>query len=244
MFENAAWLQLPDRGLIKVSGLAAEKFLQGQLTCDVNVAKETFGCLGAHCNVKGRILFTFRLMYFEEIYWLSLPKSQVEMAMQSLKKYAVFSKVIIEEAYDQATIEQIKNYFPAQETEQVNKLSLIQNGIAEIYPETCGQFTPHEINYHQLNAVSFDKGCYIGQEIVARMHYLGKLKTALTLINLKCSTPPQRGEKMFYKTGELEELAGYLVDFAEKSRDEYAVLASLYVKAKDQPLYLATPACF
>jgi folate-binding protein YgfZ len=49
-------------------------------------------------------------------------------------------------------------------------------GIPEIDHNTQGLFTPHDINYPAINGVSFSKGCYTGQEIVARMHYLGKLK--------------------------------------------------------------------
>lgn len=52
----------------------------------------------------------------------------------------------------------------------------IQQGIAHIYPETRDMFTPEEINYTLIDAVSFRKGCYTGQEIVARMHYKGKHK--------------------------------------------------------------------
>lgn len=52
----------------------------------------------------------------------------------------------------------------------------IQEGIAHIFPETRELFTPEEINYSLIDAVSFRKGCYTGQEIVARMHYKGKHK--------------------------------------------------------------------
>jgi folate-binding protein YgfZ len=51
----------------------------------------------------------------------------------------------------------------------------INAGIAEIRQTTSGLLTPHAINFHQIDyAVSFQKGCYTGQEVVARMHYLGK----------------------------------------------------------------------
>jgi tRNA-modifying protein YgfZ len=49
-------------------------------------------------------------------------------------------------------------------------------GIPAIYPETSESFVPQMINLHALNGISFNKGCYPGQEVVARMHYLGKLK--------------------------------------------------------------------
>jgi folate-binding protein YgfZ len=55
-------------------------------------------------------------------------------------------------------------------------------GIADIHADTSGVFTPHALNYHNIgNAVSFSKGCYTGQEVVARMQYLGQLKRQLYL---------------------------------------------------------------
>lgn len=55
----------------------------------------------------------------------------------------------------------------------------IEAGIPTIYPETEDLFLPHHANLPQLLAVSFDKGCYLGQEIIARMHYKGKIKRHL-----------------------------------------------------------------
>lgn len=56
------------------------------------------------------------------------------------------------------------------------------NGIPEIYPETCESFILQYLNLHELGAVSFKKGCYTGQEIIARMKFLGKLKKKTFLI--------------------------------------------------------------
>lgn len=247
-FENAERLRLIDRGLIKVIGPAAEKFLQGLVTCDVRTIKtETssdvtkLSCLGAHCNAKGRILFTFRLFYSEESYFLSLPKNQVAFAIEALKKYAVFSKVSIDdmsEAVSQDTLIAGDRMPHLIDFEQW-KLRDIEAGIAEIYPETREQFTPHELNYHQLGGVSFDKGCYIGQEIVARMHYLGKLKTELVLADFSAGTPPVRGEKIFYAAeNQSPQLGGYLVDFALVKQTQYKLLVSLYATAQSEALWI------
>ena len=66
----------------------------------------------------------------------------------------------------------------------------IKNGIAEIHTNTSGAFTPHAINYHNMgSAVSFSKGCYTGQEVVARMQYLGNLKRQLYLFTSKTTIP-------------------------------------------------------
>lgn len=287
-FSSVSWVLLSDRGFINITGPAAEKFLQGQVTCDVRAVKENVSSLGAHCNVKGRIVFTFRLFYFDEAYWLCLPKSQIDCALQALKKHAVFSKVSIEDVTDtiatlglinelafpdsQHLTEALTHVFPlfgkiprmqliashkcledriktlekTQETTQSAwKLIDIQSGIAEIYPETREQFTPHEINYHELGAVSFDKGCYLGQEIVARMHYLGKLKSALVQMqwkqaekklegmglgsNLFSMDALRPGEKIWNQPTPTADKTpvGYILDFAQENSETYRVLASI-----------------
>lgn len=52
----------------------------------------------------------------------------------------------------------------------------IAAGIGEVFPESYELFTPQELNYQLVNGINFRKGCYTGQEIVARLHYRGKLK--------------------------------------------------------------------
>jgi hypothetical protein len=55
----------------------------------------------------------------------------------------------------------------------------IQAGLPTIYPQTQDHFVPQMCNLDLLGGVSFDKGCYTGQEIVARLHYLGQVKRRL-----------------------------------------------------------------
>lgn len=55
----------------------------------------------------------------------------------------------------------------------------IRAGIPQIWLETTEKYLPHDINLPKLNAVSFNKGCYCGQEIIARMEYRAKLKRGL-----------------------------------------------------------------
>jgi len=87
----------------------------------------------------------------------------------------------------------------------------IQNGIAHIYPTTTDMFTPHMLNYPALNAVSFKKGCYIGQEIIARTHYLGKAKRHLYLATIRMTDTPNPGD-IIYNGSEQE--VGVVIDAA------------------------------
>ncbi len=63
----------------------------------------------------------------------------------------------------------------------------IDAGIPWLFKETTEEFVPQMLNLDTLNAISFEKGCYTGQEIVARTHYLGKNKRSLTLMNYDSS---------------------------------------------------------
>lgn len=145
---------------LQVSGPDASKFLQGQLTCDVTQAP-TFG---AYCNIKGKVECFFKLEQHDGKFLLSMPDSMLDSTLQELKKYAAFSKVELQ------IVEHALVRDPVQE---------IQDMIPEIYPETKAMFFAHDLNLPQINAVSFTKGCYRGQEIVARMQHRGKLKRGL-----------------------------------------------------------------
>ncbi|MEK6805569.1 MAG: folate-binding protein [Pseudomonadota bacterium] len=58
----------------------------------------------------------------------------------------------------------------------------IEAGVPTIYPQTQDHFVPQWCNLDQLGGISFDKGCYTGQEIVARIHYLGEVKRRMKAI--------------------------------------------------------------
>jgi folate-binding protein YgfZ len=71
----------------------------------------------------------------------------------------------------------------------------IRAGLPVILPPTQDRFVPQMLNLDALGAVSFQKGCYTGQEIVARTQYLGRLKERLALAHADGSAPP--GERLF-----------------------------------------------
>lgn len=106
-------VRLDKYALIIVKGPDAFKFLQGQVTCDVQAlkinesmdsspqVKLSISALGAHCTHKGRMLFSFRACALnEETVALRVHKSLLSSAIAALKKYSVFSKVDISDASD------------------------------------------------------------------------------------------------------------------------------------------------
>ena len=76
----------------------------------------------------------------------------------------------------------------------IDPANLIRNGIAHIGKAQAEKFTPHMLNLDLVGAVSFDKGCYPGQEIVARTHYRGATKRRC--LRFETSGPVSAGDKV------------------------------------------------
>ncbi len=76
-------------------------------------------------------------------------------------------------------------------------LGQIQAGIGQVFIETREEFIPQMINLQAVGGVSFKKGCYTGQEIVARMQYLGKLKRRLYRLSMQGDEMPAPGAALF-----------------------------------------------
>lgn len=230
-------------GLLCVEGNDAKKLLQGQLTCHLDELVEGGTLLGAHCNPQGRMISFFRIFLSDKKYYLQMPRTSVSLALAALRKYAVFFKVTLSDISDsilQLGFEddhqtETKDSFKISGNRlmtfnkplSLKKLSAakwkqidIELGIPAIYPETVEKFLPHELNLPKLQAISFNKGCFTGQEIIARMEYRGKLKTHLYKAKVKSPILPQRGQPFFHEKGE----AGFIVDFAEIGYNEYALL--------------------
>lgn len=99
-------------------------------------------------------------------------------------------------------------------------------GIPTVYPETSEAFLPQMLNLQRLGGVSFRKGCYVGQEIVARTHHLGQLKRRLYRARLLgTALPPQPGDELFVGTQDQDsEGVAAVVDSCRQLDGSYAVL--------------------
>jgi folate-binding protein YgfZ len=178
-------------GLLKASGDDAFKLLQGQLTCNLTSITTTKGCLGAHCNPQGRVISLFYIFQHDHAYYLVFkPRSLLPIALSALKKFAQF--------YKQLELLDVSELAHSRELIQQYAQAYFSSEIPRIYPETSGLFLPHDLNLQQLNAISFDKGCYTGQEIIARMHYRGKIKNHLYTTTIASDVAPCPGQDIFY----------------------------------------------
>lgn len=240
---------LAHEGILAVNGVDAKRFLQGQLTCDVNLLPEPGSTLGARCNPKGRMQSSFRLVRLAaDAYLLAMHQEVLEAQSTDLGKYAVFFKATISDATCDwvriglwgsnavaalhkaglAAPEEIEgtswcstgavirvpgldrfevwlpNTSALHTLDQLQSVATpttlnawqllqIRNGIGEVSAATRESFIPQMLNMQLFNAVSFRKGCYTGQEIVARMQYLGKLKRRMFRLVMNGGQPPTAG---------------------------------------------------
>ena len=119
-------------------------------------------------------------------------------------------------------------------------LLTIRAGIPEIVADTVEAFVPQMINLQAINSLSFTKGCYPGQEVVARMHYLGKVKRRLYLAQCNTETLPQPGQAIM-TSDESAEKAGQVVMASWSGDKTAAFLAVLIIdKAENEALHVGS----
>ncbi len=99
----------------------------------------------------------------------------------------------------------------------------IRQGIAQVTPNTQDMFTPQELNLTLVGGVNFRKGCYTGQEIVARLHYRGQAKRHLRRFFLASAQRPTLGDAISDTAGKT---IGHLVNIAQSDAG-YELLASV-----------------
>lgn len=110
----------------------------------------------------------------------------------------------------------------------------IAAGVATVLTATSDQFIPQMLNLELAGAVAFDKGCYPGQEIVARSQYLGQVKRRLR--RFASRQPAQPGATLLMPGGSI---GGMVVNVAPTPAGEYELLAVISQEAADGPLQLA-----
>ena len=101
----------------------------------------------------------------------------------------------------------------------------IKHGLFEVYPDTRGAFLPHRLDLHQTGHLDFNKGCYKGQEVIARMHYRSKPKHTMKTLWLKSDEPLLAGQKIM--AAESQKTIGELVDWCPAPDNRYLIAASM-----------------
>jgi folate-binding protein YgfZ len=242
-------IQLDGMGAITLKGDEQIKYLQGQVTCDVDSLAQEKLLNGAHCNAKGKVFSAFRLIERNKTFFLLQPKSSIEQSLAELKKFGVFAKVEIAQDTDLAYLAiagqnasnkmaelfqqvpdastpviqvdsttlvyitgALSRYIIIDSTEKLTAITsnfacpIFDDGVWQLLEISAGfpvlaqqsiaEYVPQMLNLQAINGISFTKGCYLGQETVARMQYLGKNKRALFALT---------GEDMVANVGDIIE---------------------------------------
>jgi len=112
------------------------------------------------------------------------------------------------------------------------QLTEIQAGLPNVYASTSELFIPQMLNLQLIDGVNFRKGCYPGQEIVARTQYLGALKRRMYAGRIAADTPPSAGDAL-YTPDDSMQAAGQIVDSRLHPDGGYAALAVLQISAAE-----------
>jgi len=111
------------------------------------------------------------------------------------------------------------------------QLSAIHAGVPQVTPPTQEQFVPQMVNFELLGGVNFRKGCYPGQEIVARSQYLGKLKRRTALATL-ANAAARAGDEVF-SSEDPDQPCGMIVNAAPNGDGGADVLVEIKLAALD-----------
>lgn len=273
---------LSDLSVINVTGIDTNKYLQGQITVDVEQLDHNIALIGCHCDFKGKMWNIFYAIGQAQDVSLICHQESVDSSLRELKKYGVFSKVEIEDASQQWTLlggtgAELANLVnavfhqapdrdkqvihcdsgfvvylespeprfllmlkkgaaqafideypqPLSPVDRWNALD-IQAGIANIQQATSNQFVPQMVNMQALGAIDFEKGCYMGQEVVARTKYLGKNKRAAFILKGQSQFSVKAGDMLEMQIGDNWRRGGTVLRTSKTEGEDWilAVLAN------------------
>ncbi len=234
---NITAINLNHYQFVRVSGSDASAFLQGQISCNMNLLSSQQSLTGALCNLKGRVIADFRVLKHGDDCLLQTVAGMATPIIDTLAKYAVFSKVELSLEDQQLSAigfigencpDFLTTIFPncpidENQLAPASDMSLIKiaastgrfelwfhstgarenflgeaelllddnlddwnreaigAGVVHINPGLSEEYTPQLLNYDISGVIDFKKGCYTGQEVIARMYYRGKPKQRLFL---------------------------------------------------------------
>lgn len=232
---------LTDLAITSLSGPDRAKYLQGQVTCDVNALQPGQHTLGGHCDPKGKLWSDFRLLCLEDSLLMLTKPSVLARQLPELKKFAIFAKVEIGEFQGsltglagQGTDDWMAQHFAltgtglveggmavrveadrwllASASPQALNLPVgdeglwwgleIKAGLPHLEAVHQGEYIPQMLNLQALDGISFNKGCYMGQETVARAKYRGANNRALFVLSGTAATQVASGDTLEIQLGD------------------------------------------
>ncbi len=186
-------------------GHEASDFLQAQLSADIAALQPGEATFACHCSVRGQVFGLLLVHRREDDFLVAGASVLLSGMLNRLKMYVFRTKVGFSEQPELAVF----GVAPGEEEPEIGatrpdstdlaygftdrvedketaaagfRAIEISRGITWLAEETTEKFIPQMLGFDRLGAVSFTKGCYPGQEIVARARYLGKVKRGPVIV--------------------------------------------------------------
>src|SRR3984893_1919091 len=221
---------LPDRGVVKVSGVDARDFLNGLVTTDVTLLRPGLGRFGALLTPQGKITTDFLIteaptghgggflidcprvlaqgladkIGFYKLRakgavenlsarlgglaaWNGEPVVKPDLAFADPRNTALGWRILVPEELAQKVADLIGAELVDSSAHEAHRIAtgIPRGGLDFMY----GDAFPHETNMDRLHGVDFDKGCYVGQEVVSRMQHRGTARTRTVKVLLDGPSP-------------------------------------------------------
>lgn len=225
------FIPLNDRSIIKIEGSDGAEFLQGLVSNDINRNnKGLIYCLMQ--NPKGRFLYDFFVFFAENSIFLDVLAARSEEIIKKLSFFKLRKDVKISKiddlsvffCFDDPKINNI-NIFDDPRVKNFGKRCYLKE--SDLDPNLIDKSNLYDINriLHKIpesekdlfydksiavefgldnfNAISFEKGCYVGQELTARTHHLGQVRKKVLLGKTLGFTKPNKGDKVLLEGSEI-----------------------------------------
>jgi folate-binding protein YgfZ len=190
----------PELSVIRVTGADARAFLHAQTTRSLQDLPATGRCLTAWLNAKGRVRALFEVVADGDSLWLVLPADNRDYVITELSRYILRAKVQIAAAGTDELPDALAAISLA--PTDADALVAIRRGIPQITAALRERYIPQMLNLDRLDAVSFTKGCYPGQEIVARSANLGEVKRRIRRFTFGDGDRPVPGDAIVSADGQ------------------------------------------
>jgi len=197
-------IPLPTLGVLSIGGADARRFLQGQLSNDLQQLDAQRSLLAGYHNPQGRTIALLRLVAVGEELLAILPRELIEMVRARLAKFVLRAKVALRDDSAAWQVGGALGGTPASASVRIAlggarelhltraaapaevaadtrpwELARLAAGEPQVWCATSEQFVAQMLNLDLLGAIAFEKGCYTGQEVIARAHYRGRVKRRL-----------------------------------------------------------------
>jgi len=221
---------------MEIVGADAMTFLQGQVSSDLSDLPMGGGQLSTFNDPQGRVIAMLRIFKTADGFVALVPDEIAGPVMTRLKMFVMRSRVAIESGtrwrvlgihghgqpsgVPSMRLDVTEPLCIAIQGEVDSSISADRGewdaletacGMPEVYAATSGHFVPQMLRLDRFGAVSFTKGCYVGQEVIARAHHLGRIKRHTRLFRATDGrvAPGQPVSKAHDKIGEVVRTASH-----------------------------------